>query len=106
MKAATSSIRSELEETIRHGMEDVLASVNERTGSLGEELSTKKEETQMELQTPLDTRDLSLRKETADPKKDLFRVPIRHRNHMARVTNAVERSRNSDRPRGRRTLYH
>jgi hypothetical protein len=51
-------------------MEDVLVSVDQRTWSLHEELNAIMEETQMELQTSLDKRTRSLRKETTDTKKD------------------------------------
>jgi hypothetical protein len=66
MEAAISSIRSELEEALTRWVEDVLASVDQRTQGLQEELNAKMEETQLELQMSLDTWTRSLCNETAD----------------------------------------
>jgi hypothetical protein len=71
MEAAISFIQSELEETIRHQVEYVLASVDQQIRGLREELNTKMEETKLELQMSLDMRIQSLREEIADTKKDL-----------------------------------
>jgi hypothetical protein len=50
MEAAINSIQSELEETIKQWVEDVLVSVDQGTWSLCEELIEKIEQTQSSLQ--------------------------------------------------------
>jgi hypothetical protein len=50
MEAAIHSIRSELEETIKHSVEDVLLCVDQETQSLRKELTEKTDETQVDLQ--------------------------------------------------------
>jgi hypothetical protein len=57
-EAAIHSIQSELEETIKHLVEDVLASFYQRTQGLRKELNEKIDETQLDLQlvmTSIDT---------------------------------------------------
>jgi ElaB/YqjD/DUF883 family membrane-anchored ribosome-binding protein len=56
--AAIHSIQSELEETIKHRLEDVLACVDQRTQGLCKELKQKIDETKVDLQavkTSIDT---------------------------------------------------
>jgi 5'-3' exonuclease len=71
VEAAISFIRSELEKTIRHQEEYVLACVDQRTRGLREELNAKMKEKKQELQMPLDMRIRSLREKNVDTKKDL-----------------------------------
>jgi hypothetical protein len=57
MEATMHSIRSELEETIKHEMEDILSYVNLQTQGFCKELIEKIDKTQVDLQTvkmPLD----------------------------------------------------
>jgi BMFP domain-containing protein YqiC len=51
MEAAINSIQSELEETIKNQMDNVLSSVNQWTQGIRKELNTKIEEMQLSLQT-------------------------------------------------------
>jgi hypothetical protein len=55
MEATINTIRSELEETIKNWVEYILASVNQQTQGLCEELNTKIEEMHLGLQTSLNT---------------------------------------------------
>jgi hypothetical protein len=56
MEAPINSIESELEGAIKDRVENVLVSVDQWTHGLCEELNVKIEETQLGLQTSLDTR--------------------------------------------------
>jgi hypothetical protein len=69
MEAAINSIRYKLEATIKTPVEDILASVNQWTHGLHEELNLQREETQLKLQTYPDMRTQSLHKETDDTKE-------------------------------------
>jgi hypothetical protein len=72
MEAAIMSIRCGLEETIKTWVEGNLASVNQWRQGLHEELNTKMEETQLELQVSVNTQTQKLQENTAaDIKKDL-----------------------------------
>jgi hypothetical protein len=62
MEAAISSIWFELEETIRNWMENVLASVDQGTQGLSEEIVVKVEETQLGLQTVMTSFDMHTKK--------------------------------------------
>jgi hypothetical protein len=50
VEAAMHSIRSELEETIKHRVEDVLSYVDQKTQGLRKDLSEKIDETELDLQ--------------------------------------------------------
>jgi translation elongation factor EF-G len=76
MEAAVHSIRSELEETVKHWVEDVLSCVNQKTQGFHKELIEKIDETQVTLQavkTPLDTQMNSLQETLADMRKTLHK---------------------------------
>jgi flagellar biosynthesis chaperone FliJ len=51
MEAAINSIRTELEETIKHQVEDILSYVDQKSQGLFKELTEKIDETQVNLQT-------------------------------------------------------
>jgi hypothetical protein len=55
MEVSITSIHDELEETIRNWVADVLVSVNQQTQGLHEEIDKMMEQTQLALQTSLDT---------------------------------------------------
>jgi hypothetical protein len=74
MEAAIRSIRSELEETIKHRVEYVLSCVDQKTQGLCKELTEKIDETQVDLQavkTSLDTRAKSRKETLADTRNAL-----------------------------------
>jgi hypothetical protein len=74
VEATIHSIRSELEETIKHRVEDVLSCVAQKTQILGKELNENIDETQVGLQavkTSLDARTKSLQETLVDTKNDL-----------------------------------
>jgi hypothetical protein len=73
MKATINSIQSELEQTIKNLVEDILTSINQQTKCLHEELHMKMEEKQVELKTSLDMWTRNLCKEVADTRTDLHR---------------------------------
>jgi hypothetical protein len=73
METAIYSIRSELEETIKHRVEDLWC-VDQKTQDLGKELTERNQETHVDLQvvnTSLDARTMSLQATLADTKNDL-----------------------------------
>jgi type VI protein secretion system component Hcp len=74
IEAAIHSIRSELEETIKHRLEDVLFCVDQKTPDLGKEVTEKTDGKHVDLQavkTSLDTRTKFLQETLADTKNDL-----------------------------------
>jgi DNA-binding ferritin-like protein len=76
MEAAINSIQSELEETIKNLVENILASVDQRTQDLCEELNVKTEESQLGLQAmtmSLNMLTKSLCEEVVNQKKGLSR---------------------------------
>lgn len=65
MEAAIHSIRSELEETAKHWLEDVLSYVSQKTQGLSKELTEKNDEMLVDLKavnTSLDTRNRASKK--------------------------------------------
>jgi hypothetical protein len=71
METAINFIQYKLEETIKTLVEDALASVDQWTQGLHEELNLQREETQLELQTSPHMGTQSLHKETDDTKKEI-----------------------------------
>jgi hypothetical protein len=74
MEAAIHSIRSELEETIKHQVEDVLSCVDQKTQGLCKELTENIDETQVDLQatrTSVDMRTKSLLETITDTREHL-----------------------------------
>jgi pyrimidine operon attenuation protein/uracil phosphoribosyltransferase len=74
MKSAINSIQAELEETMKHWVEDELVCVDQRTQCLYKELNEKINETQVVLQAvkkSLDSRKKNLQKSLADARKDV-----------------------------------
>jgi hypothetical protein len=71
MEVAVSFVWYRLEETIKNPVEDALASVDQWTQGLLEELNVKVEEMQLGLQTSLDMWTQSLCEEIADTKENL-----------------------------------
>jgi hypothetical protein len=74
MEAAIHSIRSELEEIIRHRVEDVLSCVNQETQGFRKELTEKTDEKQVDLQdirTSVDTRTKNLLETITDTRDHL-----------------------------------
>lgn len=65
------SIRTELKESIKHRVEDVLTSIDQQTQGLRKELSARIGETQLELRMSLDTGTKYLHEEVAGTRKDL-----------------------------------
>jgi hypothetical protein len=74
LEAAVHSIWSELEETVKHGVEDDLLCVDQKTWDLRKELNEKIDETQMDLQavkSSLDMRMKSLQETQTDMGNDI-----------------------------------
>jgi hypothetical protein len=74
IKATIHSIRSELEETIKHQVEDILSCVSQKAQGLCKELTKKAGETQVDLQavkTSHHTWTKSLQEILADSRNDL-----------------------------------
>jgi 2-hydroxy-3-keto-5-methylthiopentenyl-1-phosphate phosphatase len=95
MKAAVNSIWSDLEDTPKHQVEDVLALVDKRTQDLHEELNKKIDELQVDLQvvkTSLEMWMRSLLEKIADKERPHRRVPLQDINHMVQVRNTAKRS--------------
>jgi hypothetical protein len=72
-KAAIDSVRSELEKTIKHRVEDVLASVDQKTQGLRKEPDSRIGETQWDFEMSLGKR-ARCPHEVADTKRDLHEV--------------------------------
>jgi hypothetical protein len=76
-EAAVHSIRSELEETIRHQVENIMMYVYQRTQGHSKELNEKIDETQVDLQlvmTYIDTSAGSLKDDITNTEKDCHQV--------------------------------
>jgi hypothetical protein len=76
MEAAICSIRSELEETIKHWLEDILSCVDQKTQGLHKELTKKFDKTHVDFQaikTSIDTRTNSLLKTITDTREHLHK---------------------------------
>jgi hypothetical protein len=71
MEAAINSILSELKETIKNCVEDVLVSVDQWTQGPSKELDVKIEETELVLQTSLDMQTKNLCEEFNTYQRDL-----------------------------------
>jgi hypothetical protein len=73
-EAEISSIWSELEETIKHRLEDVLSCIDQKTQGIRKELTEKIAETQVDLLTlksSVNTKTKSLQETLADTRNDL-----------------------------------
>jgi hypothetical protein len=85
MEAAIHSIRSELEETTKHRVEDILLCVGQKTQDLCKEFIEKIDETQVDLQAvkvSIDTWTRSLKGDIMDTRKDFHKAIENTRNDL------------------------
>jgi hypothetical protein len=92
MEAAIHSNWSELEENIKHWVEDVLLCVNQKTQGLRKEVTEKIDVTQVALQvakTSIDTWTRSLKGDITDTKKDFHEATANTWNNLHEELNLM-----------------
>jgi molecular chaperone GrpE (heat shock protein) len=100
MEVAINSMRSKLENTIKHRMEDVLSYVDQKTQGLSKELIEKIDKIQVDLQavkTSLNTRTKGFQEAITTTKADLITdLNLFHIEAQATRTEAVAHQRNME----------